>query len=162
MSSLFHCSFLFDRFICSKTVVLCYVFILPRPVYMRVVGVYNCLFMRGQFYFAGAISINGQIQVEIFLILGVVVSFDKTDILPRLEFFFMEESSCIDQNRHHFSDVSLVAEHAQFKSSVRVSIVSVVVGLEGSFGSVVHLERVISLIMDCYGEVAPLSLRIFG
>ena len=63
---------------------------------MRIVGVYNCFFMRGQFYFAGTISINSQIQSEIFLIFGVIVSFDKADVFPRLELFFVEEGSGID------------------------------------------------------------------
>ena len=89
-------SFLVNRFICSQTVVFCLSFILPWPVNVRVVGVYNCLFMRGQLYFTGTISINSQIQIEIFLIFGIVVSFNKTDVFTRLELFLMEEGSCID------------------------------------------------------------------
>ena len=91
-------SFLVNRFICSQTVVLSLSFLLPWPVNVRVVGVYNFLFMRGQLYFTGTISINSQIQIEIFLIFRVVVSFNKTDVFTRLELFLMEEGSCIDQN----------------------------------------------------------------
>lgn len=61
----------------------------------------------------------------------------------------MEQSSSVGKETNHFLDITFISYHSHFKASLRVSIVCVVMILEGSLRSIVDLKRVPSLLMHC-------------